>query len=77
MSVKLLRAAALLIGNIIIMPIFGYIHMWEKLVSQKNRRAKSINRMTTHSSGQFTRAGFRIRSNRPVRPAAELKRYVE
>jgi hypothetical protein len=27
-------------------------------------------------SGQFTRAGFRIRSNRPVCPAAELKRYA-
>jgi hypothetical protein len=36
-------------------------------------RTKNI---TKRYSGQFTRAGFRIRSNRPVRPAAELKRYV-
>jgi len=32
--------------------------------------------ITKRSSGQLTRAGFRIRSNRPVRPAAELKRYA-
>jgi hypothetical protein len=40
----------------------------------KNNKKDHI---TNRSSGQFTRAGFRIRSNRPVRPAAELKRYVE
>jgi hypothetical protein len=38
--VKLLWAAALLIGNIIVMPIFWYIYIWEELLSQKIEELK-------------------------------------